>query len=125
MSQIQPIGVNTRTFSPVRRDGVVVFYRDLSETIPSLRPTLSISLAEPTKTSKLYKARVRVTIPRPELNTEGDPTGRVQGLNSFDINAIYDAASTANDRAELISTLKALVTSEEFGEVVQDLLPLY
>lgn len=127
MPQVNIINLpTTYAFYPVRREGAVVFYRESEHEVPALRSSLSISLVEPTKTSRLYKVRMKCVVPVAEVdpNTSAQ-TGKVARLNSFDLSFIFDANSTTDERQIMVNTLNELAAHTIFADVVKKLEPIF
>lgn len=132
MSQIKPIAFTaplTENFVPVAHNGNVVVYHDRAQAIPSLRKTLTLSLAVPTKTSKLYKARFRMVVPVEKMDLSGATpvgTGIADYINSFDLTYILDGRSTEASRQDLFNLLSEFLgSSDEASDLAVQLLPLY
>lgn len=131
MSQILPIVATTATqWIPVKRNGNVVVYQNLNaQPIPALRKTLTISLTEPSKTSKLYKARFRIVTPVEKMDNTVTPavgTGEVDYLTSADVTYTFDARSSSAARGALhTDVFEFMNLSDEMQDVMILLTPLY
>jgi hypothetical protein len=129
MPQIQPITATAIQWTPVKRIGNAVVYNDLTQPIASLRKTLTLSFAEPSKTSKLFKIRIRIVSPVEAMDKSVTPNvglGVVDYLNSVDMTYIYDARSTDVSRLEIVDGIFNLLNfSPEVSALAEDLTPLY
>lgn len=123
MPQFSTITLGTTVFTPERMKGDVAFYTDVSQPILELRKTLSMSVTAPSKTSKLFKVRVKMVTPCE------DPvlTGTVSHSVSADCVFMLPAKSSVAERTVLLTDLKALVaaTGGELDDQVLDLAPIY
>lgn len=122
MPQFQVITLTTTTWTPERMKGDVAFYSDTTEAIVELRKTLSVSIAPPTKTSKLYKVRTKLTLP------VADPiTGQYSYSNTFDSTFLLPKASDASSRGDLLLDVQELVAAA--GGIIEaqvvNLTPIY
>lgn len=119
---------------PVKLQGGIATYTEFSQSVPSLRDFLTVSLQQPTKTSRLYKARVKYTQINEKMDNT-DPvnpvgTGTVDHVNSADIIFIFDEKSTAVTRKAIKQRMFDLLRVNGGGvsdidDVISDLRPIY
>ncbi|UUW21393.1 MAG: coat protein [Sanya fiers-like virus 45] len=98
---------------PMEQKNGVSFFQDATASTPALAPTLSVSLTRPSKTSKLYKVRMKGEVPIPKANPDGTQTKQVDYSTTFDITFISPENSSIASREFARNMLLAALTAFE------------
>lgn len=149
MPQIQPITiVSTPVGADVRRetvleplgnkDGVVTYsggdyYIDQATgdtiteppTAVALQTLMSVSLNRPSKTSRISKVRVKLTMPVAALDLAGLPTTTKSHELSADIVYIFPEKATEQERQDCVKLFAAALVGEPFRSVAENLKSMY
>lgn len=113
------------TFSPVGISGDVAKFADRSGGISLGFPQITISSVAPTKTSRLYKARIKVVLPVLENSTGTASNGFAPApTKAYDLMAdmtfILPERSTQQNRKDLLAFVKNLLAHATPTSVIQD-----
>lgn len=98
---------NNRAFimEPFRKEGNVVSFRENNPDFATPRKaTMTIGWAEPTKNSKVAKARLKISVPMWVPNFVDDEVGKIVGSVSFD-GVFFLPADASVEQRELIVEL--------------------
>lgn len=113
------------TFTPSGITGEVARYHDRSGGISVGFPAISISSVTPSKTSRLYKARVKVVLPVLE-NTSGSASNGFTPAptKAYDLMAdmtfILPERSVKQNRKDLLAFVKNLLAQPVITSVIED-----
>lgn len=112
-------------FTPSGISGDVAKYDDRSGGISVGFPRITISSAAPSKTSRLYKARVKVVLPVLEniagTSSNGFTPAPVKAYDlTADMTFILPERSTQQNRKDLLAFAKNLLANAVVTSVVQD-----
>lgn len=104
------------TFSPVTISGPVASYADRSGGIAVGFPTITASLVAPSKTSRLYKARIKVVMPVLETISNSTMSGILPApTKAYDLTAdmtfFMPERSTLADRKNIFAYAKNLLAN--------------
>lgn len=124
--------LDSMTFTPIKLVGNQAFFADMMQSKPALRSTLAVSLTQPVKNQKLYKARLKMMIVKEKMDLT-DPVnpvgmGVVDYINSSDTVYLFDGKSDEEDRQEVILRTVALNdidVQEDIALVLRSLAPIY
>lgn len=113
-------------FTPVSNQSGLSTWADYDDAAtPALMPKLTISVSQPSKTSKLFKTRVKVVVPFPKKDVSGANTGVADHQNSVDITFLSADNAVAFERTSLLSMTIAMLQNELVKDVVQNARSIY
>lgn len=118
------------TFSPVAQTGLLSSFADRSGGISVGYPTITISTAQPSKTSRLYKARLKVVFPILETLSNSTMSGITPAPTkaydvSADITFMMPERSTLADRKDILALAKNLLSNALVAAIVENNETLY
>lgn len=118
------------TFGPVGTKDGVSSYADRSGGIAVGYPTITVSLIQPSKTSKLYKARIKVVMPVLETISNSTVSGILpaptKGYDmSADVTFILPERSSLQNRKDILAYCKNLLADAVTTAIVQNLETVY
>jgi hypothetical protein len=104
------------TFAPVTIKAEVASYADRVGGISVGYPTITASLSQPTKTSRLYKARLKVVMPVLETVSNSTMSGILPApTKAYDVTAdmtfFMPERSTLSDRKNILAYAKNLLAN--------------
>jgi len=113
------------TFAPVAVNGDLASYADRSGGISVGYPTITASLAAPSKTSRLYKARIKVVMPVLETISNSTMSGIAPApTKAYDITAdmtfLMPERSTLQDRKNILAFAKNLLANAVVTALVEN-----
>lgn len=112
------------TFAPVNILGNTASYADRAGGISVGYPTVSVTLSLPSKTSRLYKARLKVVMPVMETISNSTMSGILPApTKAYDLTAdmifYMPERSTLADRTNILAYAKNLLAHATATSVVQ------
>lgn len=118
------------TFAPVTINGPLASYADRSGGIAVGFPTITASLTSPTKTSRLYKARLRVVVPVLETLSNSTVSGILPApTKGYDMTAdmtfLMPERSTLQNRKDLLAFAKNLLANALVTAVIENNETIY
>jgi len=131
MPQFQPLVVPATTsngnilhLTPVKIAGGVAFYSDFTAPTPALQAQMSVSVSQPTKTSQLYKTRIKISLPMCKSDASGNDLPVLDYITTADVTFIAPAQSNFASRSLVRGFLQKAL--ELLGEdVVDNVMPIY
>lgn len=115
----------THTYTPSSNQGGLSSWINYAAATPTLQSKLTVSVAQPSKTSKLYKARIKLVVPVPKKDLNGAVTGLVDHVNSVDMTFLSSEASTILERSNLLELATALLNTQLILDVVPEARSIY
>lgn len=97
-------------------------------TAPALQSLLTVSLARPSKTSRISKTRVKYVEPIEAQDSLGNPTGLKSHENSVDVTFMFSEKATLQERITFMMRFDALMsgnTASPVREVITDQKSFY
>lgn len=91
----------------------------------ALQPKLTVSISQPSKTSRISKVRVKLVVPVAVLDVNGVATNVKSHENSADTTYLFSEKSTEAERAELDAIFASLDSASPFPEVIRQLKSMY
>lgn len=115
----------TVNFTPLKLSGSVASWTDFGALTLALQPQLTSSVVAPSKTSSLYKSRVKMVVPFAVLDVNDDETAVVDHLNSFDITFLFDKKSTLETRRQTYELCKQALANALLQDTIELVRPVY
>lgn len=121
---------NGYLFEPSTQVGNLSTFADYNQALPSLRSKLTVSLVQPSKTSKLNKARIKLvlvnegTVYDPVTSTYV-PNKTARAVCSADVTFIFPENSTDTDRVNLLQHFISALQNNAVDEVITSCRPFY
>lgn len=118
------------TFAPVTILGTMASYADRSSGISVGYPTITASLTAPSKTSRLYKARLKVVFPVLETISNSTMSGIAPApTKAYDLTAdmtfLMPERSTLQDRKDILALAKNLLANAVTTALVENNETIY
>jgi hypothetical protein len=104
------LGVGLPTFVPLGKQGNIASYRENAVSV-AVEPLLTISSQRPSKTSKLFKVRLKGIIPVGGVDAASQPTGVKIRENSFDISFMMHESATEAEKQYLHAVAEATISN--------------
>lgn len=113
-------------FTPVsNQNGLSTWYDYEDAATPALLPKLTVSVAQPSKTSKLFKTRVKLVVPQPKHDVSGAVLGVADHQNSVDITFLSADNAVPFERSSMLAMAIATLQNELIKDVVQNARSVY
>ena len=114
------------TFTPAsNQSGLSTWYDYEGAQTPAALPKLTVSVSQPSKTSKLFKTRVKLAVPVPKQDVNGVVINAVDHQNSVDITFLSADSATKLERTFLLNAAVGLLQNALLKEVVEDARSIY
>lgn len=106
-------------FNPLGKTGNIASYSDDNAVSVAVEPTLTISSTRPSKTSKLFKARYKLTFPISSVDPVTNvATGYKIRESSADVTFIFHETATESERQDTLDQFIALMSDTSIAAAV-------
>lgn len=119
------LGEGSLTLNPLGKVGNIASYSDDSAVSVAVEPMLTISSVRPSKTSKLYKVRMKLSVPVSALDTLGDPNGVKIREASADLTFLFHETATDVEKQFMLDSLNQLISNADVAAVITEGKSIY